>query len=663
MRGLFFGGDMAGKRHSADDQARINSIVQSAIDLGADHPRLAAEVAEAVADIGPKSLTFDGGAVKALGNGRIGGPLVRFTKAGDYDLTGDRFDEGAYFGESDTAPVYYNHGLDETLGRRVLGKAKLEKRPDMIWAETQLAMRDEYERAIYALAEAGKLGWSSGTAAHLVERATEADGKGHVIKSWPIAEASLTPTPAEFRNSALTLKSLLAAVETAGQPAPDGAPQAGESIPTPAAVAAEGATKRKEAPKMSENTTPQAVQPDNTVLDAIKALASQVEALKAAAPVEKTPGVAGMLAEGKAPAQIAPALKPNDEQHLELTRLYAREIDVKTWRTTADKNVDRRKEADLMRRAALDPQAFRSELKAVLDTTTDSAGGYLVPVGYSNVITAALMESSVIRQAGATQFAVAGTDSFRFPTLTRTSSAASAIRVTESGSFGAIEPTFGEVEFNPFKYGFISKATEEVLADSRVPVANILVQNAAYQFVQAENSLFATGAGTAGSAGVPNGLVTGASASGSTAASASFSYLDLLQTYHALPYMYRGDAAWFMSDTTIATVRRITEIGGSGNLLWQPGLQAGQPDRLLGRPVYTVNAMSSWLGTAAGSGTRIIAFGDPRYYYISDFNAGGTEFKPLNELYAASGQVGWRFQRRFDGNLMLSEAMQVLLHR
>ena len=74
------------------------------------------------------------------------------------------------------------------------------------WFEAQLEMRDEYERSIYKLAEAGKLGWSSGAAGHLVDK--EPVGKAFYIKSWVIAEASLTPTPAEPRNAAVSIKSI-----------------------------------------------------------------------------------------------------------------------------------------------------------------------------------------------------------------------------------------------------------------------------------------------------------------------------------------------------------------------------------------------------------------------------------------------------------------------
>jgi len=79
-----------------------------------------------------------------------------------------------------------------------------------VWVEAQLKMRDAYEQSIYDLAAKGKLGWSSGAPSHLVTRkAVEVKGTNvHEILTWPIAEGSLTPTPAEPRNDAIALKSL-----------------------------------------------------------------------------------------------------------------------------------------------------------------------------------------------------------------------------------------------------------------------------------------------------------------------------------------------------------------------------------------------------------------------------------------------------------------------
>lgn len=165
---------------------------------------------------GADQLLSFGSEVKALGAGKLGGFLVRFTDENKPDLTGDFFTSKTDFDftTGEKATVYYNHGLDSTLKKRKLGQAMLTVQDAGIWAETQLSLRDEYEKRIYAMAEAGKLGWSSGTLPNLVER--EQVGKAYWIKSWPLGkDASLTPTPAAglVATSVMTIKSWADATE------------------------------------------------------------------------------------------------------------------------------------------------------------------------------------------------------------------------------------------------------------------------------------------------------------------------------------------------------------------------------------------------------------------------------------------------------------------
>jgi HK97 family phage major capsid protein len=156
-----------------------------------------------------KTLTFHGESIKALGNGKVAGYLVRFSTDKDPDVEEDFFDKSTDLGITDgsTLPVYYQHGMDERMGVKSIGRGTIKLDDVGAWMEAQLNMRDEYEKAIYQLAEQGKLGWSSGAAGHLVER--EQIGKSYHIKTWVIAEASLTPTPAEPRNNVTPIKSLI----------------------------------------------------------------------------------------------------------------------------------------------------------------------------------------------------------------------------------------------------------------------------------------------------------------------------------------------------------------------------------------------------------------------------------------------------------------------
>jgi len=168
-----------------------------------------------------ETLLAIGGAIKALGDGRVAGYLVRYTDATAPDLTGDYFDAGTDFDaeDGDRVTVYYGHGFDPVLKHRKLGKGTLRFDDVGVWVEAQLQMRDEYERAIYAMAEAGKLGWSSGTLPNLVER--EDEGEAKRITHWPLGkDASLTPTPAAglVATQVLPLKAWLAQQEPADEP-------------------------------------------------------------------------------------------------------------------------------------------------------------------------------------------------------------------------------------------------------------------------------------------------------------------------------------------------------------------------------------------------------------------------------------------------------------
>lgn len=203
---------------------------------------------------GTETVVAYGDGLKALGNGRVGGYLVRFSSDRSPDLEGDFFTAETDFGAHEKSLTFYHHGLDVKLGRRVLDPAATMKKDEAgVWVEAQLQLRDEYEKAVYGLATQGKLGWSSGTASHLVER--EAVGKAMWIKRWPLGlDASLTPTPAEPRNSVMTLKALK---------------------PTPLSLDAEEGSRRGASPRLE--VTPQ----EDAMSEDVKAVASRLDQFEA----------------------------------------------------------------------------------------------------------------------------------------------------------------------------------------------------------------------------------------------------------------------------------------------------------------------------------------------------------------------------------------------
>lgn len=155
-----------------------------------------------------------GGAVKRLGDGRVGGVLVRFGSPDDTDLEGDFFTDGTDYGhfvkQGAEIPVFYNHGMDSTFDTEMIGAGKATVKADegQIWFEAQLKVRKDYEKYVWQLIDEGKVGWSSGSADHLAR--WKMMGDAGMIRNWPIIEASITPFPAEFRNGVVPLKALKA---------------------------------------------------------------------------------------------------------------------------------------------------------------------------------------------------------------------------------------------------------------------------------------------------------------------------------------------------------------------------------------------------------------------------------------------------------------------
>lgn len=157
-----------------------------------------------------------GDGCKAVGgdDGWVSGYLVRFGGDGDLSQWRDVFDKTTDYGRHTKSDVWVHHRMLPGVGkRRLTNQADIGLDDEGVFIKHLLDLRSSYERKLYGMVQADKLGWSSGTAPHLVER-KPLDGGKHAILGWPLGlDASYTPAPAgglgvEARASAM--KSLLA---------------------------------------------------------------------------------------------------------------------------------------------------------------------------------------------------------------------------------------------------------------------------------------------------------------------------------------------------------------------------------------------------------------------------------------------------------------------
>jgi HK97 family phage major capsid protein len=286
--------------------------------------------------------------------------------------------------------------------------------------------------------------------------------------------------------------------------------------------------------------------------------------------------------------------------------------------------------------------------KAALARGSDPTGGFLTPDIYIREFVNKKYLSSFVRNAPTRKFAMSS-DVMHIPTIGTASTAA--ILTSEGSTFNEVEPTFAQVDFTAYKYTRIELASEELVADSEFDLLNeVILPDMAQSFAAAENIAFTTGSGVS----QPMGIITGAASTANTVGHATSVDADSLIThYHRLPLPYRqsGSLGWMMHDATIAVVRLIKDT--LTQYIWQPGLQAGIPDKLLGQPVYPNNSMATMAANA-----KSVLFGDLSYYRIGDRLP--LAINTLIERYAELGQVAFRGQSRFDGRVMVQEALQVL---
>ena len=283
------------------------------------------------------------------------------------------------------------------------------------------------------------------------------------------------------------------------------------------------------------------------------------------------------------------------------------------------------------------------QVSNVLVEGTDASGGYLVPAEWDSRLIEKLDGENVMRRLGS----VIQTSGERKINVAASKPAAS--WVEENGELVFSDATFSQVILDAYKLSVAVKVSEELLADNAYDLEGFLIRAFGRAIADAEEEAFLVGDGSSKPTGLLHATLGGQI--GVTTAGNSITADEVLDLIYRLKRPYRVNAAFITSDSTLAAIRKLKD--GSGVYLWQPALTAGEPDRLLGYPVYT-----SQFVPAIASGAPVMAFGDLSYYNIGD--RGTRSFAALHELYAGVGQVAFVAKERVDGKLILPEAVQVL---
>lgn len=283
-------------------------------------------------------------------------------------------------------------------------------------------------------------------------------------------------------------------------------------------------------------------------------------------------------------------------------------IEAKANRPAGGAN-DEKPEAAVERKAfgaylRLGNQTPPDEVKA-LTVSSDPNGGYLAPAEMSTEFIRDLVEFSPIRSYASVR--TTGAPSVQYPKRTAITNATWTDELEDSSESA---PAFGMLEVPVHKLTTFVDISNELLADSGGAAEAEVRLALAEDFGKKEATAFINGSGDKR----PEGVMTNADISATINGHATNLSADkLIDLMYALPAAYRNasGAAWAMNGTTLAAVRKLKD--GQNNYLWQPSIQVGQPETILGKPVVEMVDLPD-----IADGAYPIIFGDWSAYRIVD---------------------------------------------
>lgn len=586
----------AGSRHSAKDRKDMQDLHDIAVRQGADcaPPK----------SIGEDAIVHFGDAVKAttLENGdvKLEGYLVRFGDETKTDLTGDYFTKNTDFGTAEKSDGWFNHRMPVSFkGKRVqydeqLPDVSLKKDDVGIFAEIVIGARNEYEKAIANLGMKGMLGWSSGTAPHLVDR--KQVGNANEITRWRLGlDASLTPTPAESRNKVMPIKSLI----TLEAGIPD---MAGQNIKQ------ENKMENEEIKAMFEKQA-------TDIKELVKTEANSAAAKAVEDVLDKLPEV-------KAKLGAVEVIKAEEDQPFKSQGEFFMAV----------------------KNAAIMPSQIDPRLKGLkatgLSEAQPSQAGFLVPQQTAAGIVEKMYGTGTVLSLFTNRDRVQG-NNMTYNVVDETSRATGsryggvrAYWMAEGGTKTASKPTFRQLELKLKKIAALCVATDELLEDAPA-LESWLTRTVPDELrFMVEDSII-NGDGVGKPLGLRNGPIVSATRTDANEIDA----LDLGRMWASRwagvnDYIWLGNQSIFPQLLTLA-------IGNSPVFLPPGGLSGLPYGTLLGRPYYDVEYLPT-LGTA---GDLLLV--SPSQYQMIEKN--GIQTASSIHVYFTTDESAFRFVYRVDG--------------
>lgn len=282
------------------------------------------------------------------------------------------------------------------------------------------------------------------------------------------------------------------------------------------------------------------------------------------------------------------------------------------------------------------------------DVFTSSTGAPVPTSFYDQIVEHMVVVGPMLQTS--TVITTAGGEALQIP---RTSAYSTASLTAQGSALSESDPTFQAfTTLNAYKYGMIVQVSTEMIADSGVDLLGFLSREVGIGIGVAVNTALTTGTDTT----MPNGIAVaaGSGVTGGTAVTGGFTADNLIDLSYSVNSMYRRQpgTGWMMNNASLAATRKLKDT--TNQYLFQPSLQMGQPDMLLGFPVFENPDVAS-----PALGAKSVLFGHLPSYYVRQ--VGGVSFQRSDEYAFANDLVTFRATIRLDGDLPQTSAIKYFI--
>lgn len=310
-----------------------------------------------------------------------------------------------------------------------------------------------------------------------------------------------------------------------------------------------------------------------------------------------------------------------------------------------------------IKRGELDAKEMEYLKRGTSTITTETTGliygGYTVPETFIPNLERTMVAFGGMIQAARTVPTQNG-GTMNWPTNDDTST--SMTWRSEASAVTVQDLAFGRKQYGAYTGSTLVRMSLEFIQDESVDlVGGELLSIIGERMGRGLNTALTAGDGS----GKPTGILaaSGGATTGKTAASATaITSTEILDLIHSVDPAYRmgPSVALMMSDSTLAAIKKLQLGSADSSPLWVPSMRDGEPGTIWGYR-YVINQDFPTIAT----GVKSMAFGDWSKYIIRRVQS--PVIVRLNELYMATleqGFIGWC---RWDGKLLNTSAIKLLV--